>query len=679
MPKNEEGKVSAQPLDKTPRAFKKIWSKVKITPGQKINKPNSGVSTMQDDLANLITAKNKKVKKPRKRMQDAASRDVQRKLAEVYTDGDGEIPDLTKLDKTERPWWKNGLYISSVVLFILLVAAGAGFWIFSNTNGDNFTNEKVTLKIDTPITLVSGQESEYEITITNREKIDLYNAKLELVYPDNFQYINAEPVGTGEKHNIWTFTILESGETQRIKITGKLIATIDSVQTFRGALSFKPAGLNADFRQESIVDAVVASSIISLNVNGPDKTLANQEVEYVIDYQNMSEEDLTDLQLVVEYPPEFTFTQAVPEPNENNGHSMWQIDELSAEGSGEVKIGGNFGAASGGNYEVKARIQLKEGGDYYPQSEDLIVTKVIKDQLTMGLIINASAEDQPINFGDLLVYSLSFENTGQEDLEDIKIVANLDSQILDWGTLADDNNARWQGSSITWTGKEVPSLLKLGPGEKGELSWTIMVEDSDIINDDDISKFGVDSQVIATVEQKGEISGEVTIMTKVISNSINSDLSLAAKARYYNDLNIPLGSGPIEPEVGQKSSYNVRIEISNNLHDVKDIMVVATLPPQARLGDKKSHTVGDLIFNQQAKKVTWNIARLPKSTSNTEATFNVEIDPTDEDLGRVLILISEINLTAKDADTGADISKQLKAVTTSFDDPILGRVNGIVK
>jgi hypothetical protein len=70
---------------------------------------------------------------------------------------------------------------------------------------------------------------------------------------------------------------------------------------------------------------------------------------------------------------------------------------------------------------------------------------------------------------------------------------------------------------------------------------------------------------------------------------------------------------------------------------------------------------------------------LVKSADNTEATFKVAIKPTQDDIGKVLILVSAINLTANDSTTGSNVGKDLKAITTAFNDPTLGQQDGIVQ
>src|SRR3989344_2128403 len=146
------------------------------------------VSTMQDDVGNLMTGKSGH--------NPALDKEMQRNLTQVYTDGDGHIPDLTKLEKTNRPVWKKVLYWLIAILALLLIAGVSGFWFFlSWENQKSFTNESVMLKIEPPITLVSGQEAAYTVKITNNEKVNLYNAQLRLTYPDNFQYVSGQPEG----------------------------------------------------------------------------------------------------------------------------------------------------------------------------------------------------------------------------------------------------------------------------------------------------------------------------------------------------------------------------------------------------------------------------------------------------------------------------------------------------
>lgn len=650
------------------------------SPKNKIQKKS--LTTMQDDIAGLISKKNHFFKL-KGSLTDSKIKsgdiDMQRKLTEVYTDSDGEIPDLTKLEKTDRSAWKTILYTLIGVFSVLLLVAILGFWFFSQWDGDNFTNERITLRINTPITIVSGQESIYTISLTNKEKVNLYNLELELFYPDNFEFIESAPGATGDKNNQWSFSVLKVGETQNIELKGQIIAALNSTQTWRGLLNFKPANLNANFKQEAVVDAVISSSVLGLDVLGPEKTLANQEVEYLLKYENLSQEDFSDIQIIITYPEALAVKSAEPSA-EKETNNTWNLATLKAGEKGEIKITGNYATVeASGNRDFTARLQLKQNGDYYLQSEEIFTTEVIKDQLSLQLIINGSGEDQPISFGDWLVYTLSYKNTGEDDLENIQIKANLNSQILDWDSLKDEEKGVLEKNSIIWTGRHLPNLLKLKANEEGQITWQLLVKDASAISDANIDKFSVESFIEAKARQTGKLSGQSTVVTKPIVNSVNSDLAIIAEARYYNEDNVPLGLGPIEPRVGEESTYNIRLVLTNNLHKVENVQVQAKLPNTVIWSDKENHERGDLFFKAATNEVVWNISSLPKSPQPIEASFNVDIKPTNNDQGRILILLSNINLAAKDSETGALISKEVKAITTAFDDPILGQTKGIVQ
>lgn len=637
------------------------------------------VQTMQDDIVDALNLK--KNHQSAKKELTTAEKEIQRNLTQVYTDSDGEIPDMTKLEKGQRPTWKTVLYTAIIILAIFLTVSLAGFFIFLNwEKQDSFTNEKITFKIEPPITVVSGQSAEYVVIITNKEKVNLYNAKVTLIYPENFEYQSSEPQAGGEKNNQWDFSVLKIGETKEIKIRGQAIASLDTALTFKGEMEFKPANLNADFKQAAIADVKVAASVISLDIVGPEKALLADAVEYTINYQNTDKErEFSDLQLVVEYPEGFVLDSADPETaaEQNN---IWPIKTLAAEGSGKVVIKGNYSASKGGNHEFKARIQLKQGEDYYVQAEKTLVTDVVKDQLNLQLVVNGSAEDQPIGFEDLLIYTLSYENTGQEILKNIEITAHLNSEILDWDSLKDENKGTVKNQTIAWMGKQIPQLLKLNAGEKGEISWQVRVKNASVVSDGQISRFAVEAWAQALIKQIGETTQNIEVRSKTVTNSINSDLSLNAAARYYNEENVALGLGPVTPTVGKTSTYNIKLDLDNNLHEIKDLRIEAILPKgKVKWANKESHNLGDLIYDSSANKVVWLISDLAKNVSDEEANFNIGITPAGEDAGRVLILVSEIRLTGQDKTTGAAISKNLKALTTAFNDPILGPVAGIVE
>lgn len=629
--------------------------------------------TIQDDVAGLISDKNHIVKstKPIK----ASQSDVQRQLADVYTDGDGNIPDLTQLERLQRPLGQTILSAIVIAVVVLFVVAVAGFFVFQKINGDSFTNERIILNIEPPISIISGQPATYTVTMINKEKVDLYNLELKLDYPDAFAFASADPAPKVDSDNRWDISVIKPGETKKIALVGTLIAPINSVKTMHGALSFKPANLNATFKQEKTVDIVINSSIISLNVQGPNSILAGQNATYTVAYKNTSDQPIKDLKINIDYPDGFTTSSSTPLSDENTTDT-WTIAELASSTEGIITVTGKYDSlVEGGNHELKASASLPYQNDRYLQNETTFVTNVVKDQLGLQLVVNGSAEDQSISFGDLLVYSLTFKNTSQDTFTNVTLVAHLDSDILDRDTIQGDKMGKIDGSTITWTGKELPALLSLAPGQVGTITWQVRVKDSQLAITDAVKRLNVESYVEALVVKDG-ITTKTT--SKKITHNLSSDMKLGAQVRYYDADSAPLGSGPITPKPDQTSTYNVKVDLTNNLHDVKDIRVTATLAKGVTWANNERHSTGDIAYTPGINKVSWVISRLPKTAKDTSANFNVSIKPTIDDAGKVLLLISDITLNAIDIETGAEINQSVKGLTTAFDDPTLGPVDGIV-
>jgi len=661
-----------------------------IDDNDEIAEMENNVGTMQDDVARTLAKKNRSGFLGRNAKRAGAgpvsgrSKEIQRDLADVYTDNDGQIPDLTRLDKSERPLWQTILYVLVAVFSVLLAVSVAGFLVFSNLNGETFTNERVSFKIEPPIAVVSGQDQNYNLIISNNEKVNLYNLNINLLYPDTFRYVSGTPEASGDKKNVWDISVLKVGETKVIQLTGRITADLNSIQNLSGVLTFKPENLNADFNQKASVDLGINSSILAMTIEGEEKVLANKKTDYAVTLKNIGSDALSGIEVAAEYPKGFVFVSSVPAAKEGF-NNIWTIDKLATSTADaaitslyKIVISGNYsGVADTGNQEMKIRASSKSAGKSLLLAEQSYASNVVKDQLSLSLVVNASAEDQSVSFGDLLFYTLSFKNTGQDELKNIELVAEMKSEVLDWDTLMDENRGKKKGETITWTGKEAPQLLSLRPGEEGEISWQIRVKDLSAVNQADVSKYNIENSVTAKVTNKDGSTD--TIASKVITNSINSDLSLQAAARYYDENNLALGAGPIQPKAGSASSYNIKLTLSNNLHNVGNIIVTAILPKNVNWDNKESHDTGNVAYSAQARKITWMISKLTKSAQGASANFNLSITPTENDMGRVLILLPEVQMVAKDLDTGADISKIIKAITTSFNDPILGQVSGIVE
>ncbi|MBP6942858.1 MAG: hypothetical protein KBB55_02325 [Candidatus Buchananbacteria bacterium] len=629
--------------------------------------------TMQDDLATTIERKNHpKVKSPLKRLAGGRS-NIQRRLAEVYTTSDGLIPDLTKLENETLPWWQRAITLVAIFAILAGVAGAGAFIVWKNLQGDSFTNQRVALKIEPALTVSSAQPAIYVVTITNHEEVDLYNVKLDLRYPQHFEFQQASVPPSDDTGRTWNFSVLNPGETKQIQITGRLLAPLGSNQVINGTLSYKPANLNGNFQQEGRSEFVINSSPLTLAIESPQHSSPTDPVSYTIKYKNTGKEDLRDLRLEVDIPQGFAPTKMIPDPE--GGTTRWKLPELKAGTEGSVIIQGAFTRADVGNQDLAARLLIGRDGEYMIQAQAGSATAIVKEALSLQLIANGSAEDQNVGFGDIVLYTAVVKNNSSEPLENIQLSAIIDSQIVDWGSLRDTKGGVRSGSKVTWTGAQIPQLKKLDPGAEAQLSWQLRVLDAETARET-ATKFSIENHLEARV---GTDTTQAAVKGRTLTLAVNSDVTLSALGRYYDATGLPLGSGPIQPQANEVSSYNIQIQLANNLHDLKDVKITAALPRAVTWSSKEAHTTGTVSYNPGNNTVTWSLPLVSRTAKTATASFNVNIKPTTDDVGRVLLLTNAITLTATDSETGATINKSLNAITTAFNDPTLGQLTGIVE
>lgn len=83
---------------------------------------------------------------------------------------------------------------------------------------------------------------------------------------------------------------------------------------------------------------------ISLTINGPEELTLGATTTYIIAYSNGQNKKLLGAVLTINYPESFSFAESSA-PSSNTGHTEWNLGEIPANGSGEIKITGkNFGS-----------------------------------------------------------------------------------------------------------------------------------------------------------------------------------------------------------------------------------------------------------------------------------------------------------------------------------------------
>jgi len=650
--------------------------------------------------------KNKKQRglifKLQKRKKDLASqekikaKEMEKELKIIYQE-EGKMPAMDRLEFKNKNKTRNLILGIIIVLLIILTVSFLGLLVFQPQ--PKFTGNKVNLEIKAPFSAISGENITYQIKVADFEDVSLTKAQLIVNLPNGFIFTSSnlppqipEEQLTYSNIKTWQINDLYPNQTQTLEITGKLIGEINSKQTISATLSYVPANFNSEFQKNISFSTDFNDSLVNLEVEHDNQVANNEETEITLKITNKSQDqELNNLSVELAYPAEFTLleSQIIEPESQNNAEiikpaseetspTVWQIDSLLPQAQKQIKIKGKFEVQESAPIELTATAKLKgPADDYFSQKEEKISLEVIKGELLINLIINGSNQNKPVNFGDSLNYLINIQNKSTKALGDIKIRAVLDSIFLDWSSLKDENKGLQEEEQILWTKDQIPQLALLLPEEEVEINFTINLKTNPTkkYKDDDYKVKSFFETQINKVDNK---DAQIVNQSPTLINELNTDLNLNVSGRYFDDKSNTIGSGPLPPIVGQKTTYRIFWTLTNSLHEINNIEVKTKLPDYVNFENNQNLSTGDLLKNQQ-NEIIWRISGIPTSVTKATAEFDISITPKLADVHKILTLLADTTITALDAQTNGQITITASGLTTNLDTDPLGKNKGLVQ
>lgn len=632
--------------------------------------------------------------------------EISESLNEIYQDENGDIVDVSKLDIKK----KRGLvyWVFSIIITVAIFAgAGYGFYYYIINSGSDAM--AIDLEIKSEENILAGEEFFYEIDCHNSSRVKMTNVILELIYSENFIFLDSLPQ-SDRKNSVWNLNDIYAGKTTKIKVKGKIIDKKHSDSTLIAKITYTPENFSSEFKKEKIFTTIIQDIGINMNFEYPSSVLIGQENEINIVLNTEDDNFINKFRLIAES------TKNVKVSNlevvnidketpilflEKVGGNVWDISGITSEQE-NIIIKYKINEKVVDQEEIFLRFEqmfslpkeqhlqyenieqeTKNVDKYFVFFEEKIIVEVMKSDLNLTLLVNGSKNDKPIDFGEKLSYSIVYANKGETIMKDIVIMVVLSGDFLDWTTLEDNKNAKEKGNTLTWSKEEIPELEELDKNQEGIIDFSIYVKkfvEFDFDNNYIIksySQFNVkhsDDNDINESQAKDDIEKNDNRSNTII-NKINSDLLLKQKVMYFNDDNIPVGSGPLPPKVGETTSYKVYWTVSNNLHELTDVNIEVKLPSYISWGDKGRTSVGGIRYEQDEHKVIWQIGRLPLSVYKVDGEFSINFIPSDSDRDKIMVLLPASIVKAIDNETKGNIERLASPKTTKLEDDSIAGIN----
>ncbi len=615
--------------------------------------------------------------------------EIEESLNEIYQEDDGHMADVKKMHKIKR----HGFLFRFFLFLIFLGFLGGGAYYSYNflylDAGSDATALEFSIEAETEV--VSGEEFFYTLKYKNTGNISVNNLEIEAKFPDNFLFLDSFPAALNENNNEWKIDHLAGGASESVKIKGMLLGEEGDTSILLSSLRYTPENFQSEFKKEASLTIAIKDIGLNIDFDYLGSVLVGDSHEILINFNSREKNFINNFRLTLE-PAENLEILKIKSDQENLADfeelrpGVWDINQIS-ETMSFLPLNFIISEKQADKQKIILKFEQLGGENYYTFLRKEIELEVMKSDLNLTLIINGSRDDQGVDFDDTLNYSIVYKNKGETEMKDVIIMAVLKSDFLDWTSLEDSNNGSERGNTISWSKNEIESLKSVNPNAEGSIDFSIkLLGLGDFSRDKEYkivsyAQFSIGSPSVEASEDRegsSEPLEENDNKSNTIINKINSDLKLNETLRYFNSDNIPVGTGPHPPKVGEETTYKIYWDLENNLHELKDLEVKVSLPEYVFWDAHERTTAGSVKFNEEENEIVWNIGRLPITVFQANAEFSIKIKPREEDKNKIMVLLPGSEVSAIDAETEAELEINTKAKTTKLEDDNIAQGDGIV-
>jgi hypothetical protein len=564
-------------------------------------------------------------------------------------------------NSSKRHWifWIGGATVLIILIAILL------FMIFSKPN-----KPSVSVDFGNISQILAGESFTLPVSFSNDSNQVIKNARLSIIIPDGVSFIGRDPsqrvidevvgdLGPGSLgQKSYDLLILGSGQTIQ-RIDAKLRYSTEN-------------GSKAEFSADNRIDISVGEPVVGLNISAPENVFSGESFDMTVNYKNNSSNDIKNLNLKIDYPPNFQLENTETNPDKDN--NVWNIISLAKGESKTIKIRGNIIGPEKSFFSFNGTITSNISGQNYSLINQNASVGISSSPISLQISINDNSSDFLVHLKDNLHYTLRYKNNTNSALENINIRATLTGELFDFAQIQTNAFFSSVTNTFSWSVANTPSLTNLEPGQEGTVDILIRVKDSFPIRrlSDKNYTLKLQSQ-IESASVPGNTAAKKTISIAGIENKVVGNIQIDAQALFRDAKSEILNSGPYPPQVNQSTQYTVHWIITNFANDASNVQVSSFLQSGSIwTGKVKSNIESVPVYEPATGKVTWSIDSIAATkgiiSAPIEAIFQISNTPAVNQVGQDVTILNSTNLTAQDQFTGAKLSSSDSPLTTAIPD-----------
>jgi hypothetical protein len=592
---------------------------------------------------------------------DSGTSETHLKRAALYTAYEGAPqswkPTVEPEDMKRKPKAKplELLFAASAVFFVFAVVI-AGLLFFGGNN--TVSTKNVDVQISGPAQAGAGSTLSLQIVVTNKNAVPMELTDLIVEFPEGTRSdfdISVELPRIRE-----SLGTIEPGESVNRTVRAVLFGLSGTNAEIKASAEFRVPSSNAVFVSESTYSVTLNESPASISVETLKETISGQEVTFAATIRSNAPDVLSDMMLLVTYPPGFTYVSSSPSPAV--GTSVWEVGDIEPGGARTVQITGTFSGEDGESRVLKFVSGNKKEGQLDEIAAPLATSDVSITLRKPFISVEISLKGQraaahTVSRGEKVTGTVRWVNNLPNRAQNVSIRLTLNGQAIDQTTI-DSQNGFYNSniSSIIWDASSDSAYADVGPGEFGSenFSFTVVPANKGNLRNSEITfSASVEANRISEANVPEAIGSSDSTKALVLTDFVLTAVSAPS-------------SGPVPPKVGAETRYLVTWNASNSGNAVASASVSGQLPSYVSfVGDASA---GEVSYNETARTVSWAAGDLAIGQSKN-VSFIVSLLPSISQVGASPDLVINQRATGLDRFARKDVTSFAPNINTSGNQP----------
>lgn len=555
----------------------------------------------------------------------------------------------------------------------LFFLGAGGFFVYYFTIGGGAlpaSPQNVDIVVSGPPQVEGGAPAQFQLVVTNRNKVPLELAELVITYPKGTR--SPADFSTDLPNQRIPLGTIEPGGRRQGTVSAVLAGQGGDRSDLKVDVEYRVSGSNAIFVASSDYAINFSSSPLSITVDGNSQAVAGQPVSLTVTVATNGNAPVRDVILKADYPFGFKFASASPPAASGN---VWTLGDLAPGQKRSITINGSLAGGSGDarvfHFSAGTRTDIKHTALDTTLAQTTFDAAISQPFLDLAVAINDSTRPGVVvSPGDKVTVAVQYTNNLSTPITNAIIVARLSGIEIDGTTVkSTDGFFRSADGSVFWDKTTTNGVFAtLAPGAHGTVAFSFTMPSGDAL------KYYTNPHLDISVNAAGNRVAETGVpevlqATARQSISLASDLQLIAAGLYYTN---PFGSaGPMPPKAGQETTYALVFTIRNTTNKITNGTLTASLPPYVRWAGIYSPSTEKVTFNQANGTVTWNVGDIEPNVGlgdipPRQAAIAVGFTPSTSQIGQQPSLLQNIVLKGLDASTTAPITRTVDDITTNI-------------